>query len=267
MFSVVAQRPLPFTPFTFGSIRPHPDAAPMPSIESVPVVEPEPLYTPSHQPFDALLVLDVEATCQEGTDFQWPNEIIEFPVCLLKWTDKGKTGKASKLEIVDEFRSFVKPTWRPNLTQFCTNLTGITQEQVDAAPHFPEVADMFTAFLMKHGLLHPHTGERIARFCWCTDGPFDVRDFVVKQCFISNVSIIPMPYWIRGDVMDVRKAVGILSGLPQIQTKKDSRNIARIVIELARRGICLQPNTFIHPGRRWAWMGKHGQILEEYCMT
>ena len=25
------------------------------------------------------------------------------------------------------------------------------------------------------------------RFCWCTDGPFDVRDFVVKQCFISNV--------------------------------------------------------------------------------
>ena len=28
------------------------------------------------QPYDALLVLDVEATCLQGTDFHWPNEII-----------------------------------------------------------------------------------------------------------------------------------------------------------------------------------------------
>jgi hypothetical protein len=28
------------------------------------------------QPYDAFLVLDVEATCLQGTDFQWPNEII-----------------------------------------------------------------------------------------------------------------------------------------------------------------------------------------------
>ena len=34
---------------------------------------------PVKQPYDAFLVLDVEATCQEGTDFNWPNEII---VCL-----------------------------------------------------------------------------------------------------------------------------------------------------------------------------------------
>lgn len=31
---------------------------------------------PVVQPYDAFLVLDVEATCQEGTDFNWPNEII-----------------------------------------------------------------------------------------------------------------------------------------------------------------------------------------------
>jgi hypothetical protein len=30
----------------------------------------------SCQPYDALLVLDVEATCLQGTDFHWPNEII-----------------------------------------------------------------------------------------------------------------------------------------------------------------------------------------------
>jgi hypothetical protein len=28
------------------------------------------------QPYDVFLVLDVEATCLQGTDFHWPNEII-----------------------------------------------------------------------------------------------------------------------------------------------------------------------------------------------
>jgi 3'-5' exoribonuclease 1 len=47
-------------------------------------------------------------------------------------------------------------------------------------------------------------------------------------------------------------------------TPQDSRNIARIIIELARRGVRLTPNTPIQPGRRWPWMGKSGQILESY---
>lgn len=48
-------------------------------------------------------------------------------MCVLRWKDKSLKGRASRLEIVDEFRSFVKPTWRPQLSQFCTDLTGITQ--------------------------------------------------------------------------------------------------------------------------------------------
>lgn len=51
-------------------------------------------------------------------------------MCLLRWKDKSLKGKASRLEIVDEFRSHVKPTWRPQLSQFCTDLTGITQVRV-----------------------------------------------------------------------------------------------------------------------------------------
>ena len=65
------------------------------------------------------------------------------------------------------------------------------QEQVDNAPQFPQVAENFSHFLAKNGLIHPDTGERLVRFCWCTDGPFDVRDFVVKQCFISKVRFPP----------------------------------------------------------------------------
>lgn len=43
---------------------------------------------------------------------------------------------------------------------------------------------------------------------------------------------------------------------------QDARNIARIVAELARRGVRLQPNCIIDPRRRWHWMGKQGEILE-----
>jgi len=77
------------------------------------------------------------------------------------------------------------------------------------------------------------------RFCWCTDGPFDVRDFVVKQCFISKVRTlrrlahgnqlshillspaqIAMPSWIKGDVMDVRKVVVALLEFIRAPTSK-----------------------------------------------
>lgn len=51
-------------------------------------------------------------------------------MCLLRWKYKDEKGKASRLEIVDEFRSFVKPSWRPQLSSFCTTLTGITQVSI-----------------------------------------------------------------------------------------------------------------------------------------
>ncbi|KAI8998834.1 ribonuclease H-like domain-containing protein [Trametes punicea] len=254
------------------------------------------------QPYDAFLVLDVEATCVQGAGFDYPNEIIEWPVVLLRWRDKDFKGKARELEVVDEFRSFVRPTWRPQLSPFCSALTGITQEQVDSAPSFPEVLDRFRRFLEKHGLTDPQSGRRLTRFCFCTDGPYDIRDFVVKQCFISK---IPVPVWLTWDVMDVRRSVGewhafatadadrgadhrpagafplprrvTLSiprqlhalGLEPFEGRQhsgidDTRNIARLVIELARRGWKLQPNTSINPNRRWPWMGRRGRVLEEY---
>ncbi|KAJ6546468.1 ribonuclease H-like domain-containing protein [Mycena vulgaris] len=240
------------------------------------------------QPYDAFLLLDVEATCQKGTDFNYPNEIIEFPVCLMRWKDRNGD-KASQLEVVAEFRSFVKPSFRPLLSAFCTELTGITQEQVDSAPGFPAVLRSFRAFLVEHELIEKRGKGRRLNFCWCSDGPWDIRDFVVKQCFISQISI---PDWMTGDVLDVRAVVmahtsgrkpqrgpslgtGTLNipaqlsvlGLPPFLGRQhsgidDTRNLARIMKQLALEGICLRPNTVINPRRRWFWMGKSGQILE-----
>ncbi len=52
---------------------------------------------------------------------------------------------------------------------------------------------------------------------------------------------------------------GLLIAYPQ-----DTRNVARIVIELARQGMPLRANTPINPRRRWQWMGKNGKVLEEF---
>lgn len=138
---------------------------------------------PEGQDFDSYLVLDFEATCQRwepkrGEFFGFPNEIIEFPVVLLRWrrmaTVKDQTVSAPPLSSTDslhasssdassteihlhitkhdsgravsdnddndalandawelvptaEFRRFVRPTWRPKLTEFCKELTGIAQ--------------------------------------------------------------------------------------------------------------------------------------------
>jgi len=52
----------------------------------------------------------------------------EWPVCVMRWKDRSsENGKASHLEVVDEFRSFARPVWRPQLSTFCMGLTGITQ--------------------------------------------------------------------------------------------------------------------------------------------
>ncbi|KAI1787933.1 ribonuclease H-like domain-containing protein [Ganoderma leucocontextum] len=251
------------------------------------------------QPYEAFLVLDVEGTCVQGSGFGYPNEIIEWPVCLLRWKDKDMKGNAQELEIVAEFRSYVRPTWRPQLSDFCQTLTGITQVQVDSAPTFPEVLQDFRTFLEKHKLLDA-AGQPLQRFCFCSDGPYDVRDFVVKQCFVSK---IPVPIWLSWDVMDVRRVVGAWHdsstatgaaerrqagasplpkrvsfsisrqlhalGLEPFEGRQhsgidDARNVCRLLIELARRGWRLEPNTHINPNRRWPWMGKRGKVLEEY---
>ncbi|NXS07702.1 ERI2 exoribonuclease, partial [Neodrepanis coruscans] len=73
--------------------------------------------------FAFLLVLDFEATCWRGREWERRRpEIIEFPAVLLN-TSTG--------EIESEFHKYVQPQEHPILSEFCTELTGITQNQVD----------------------------------------------------------------------------------------------------------------------------------------
>lgn len=49
-------------------------------------------------------------------------EIIEFPCILVEFTADNRG-----FETKSCFHSYVKPIVHPNLTEFCTQLTGITQ--------------------------------------------------------------------------------------------------------------------------------------------
>ncbi|KAM8878602.1 ERI1 exoribonuclease 2 isoform 2-T2 [Spinachia spinachia] len=65
---------------------------------------------------------------------------IEFPAVLLN-TSTG--------EIQSEFHSYVQPQERPILSEFCTELTGITQAQVEAGIPLPICLSRFSRWLQK----------------------------------------------------------------------------------------------------------------------
>ena len=82
-----------------------------------------------------IVVADVEATCWKKGVFSRKKETIEIGAVMLlpdrpepKWP---------------EFQTFVRPQRLPRLSSFCRELTGITQENVDAAPTFPEALRLF----------------------------------------------------------------------------------------------------------------------------
>ena len=75
------------------------------------------------------IVVDLEATCWEGV--RSPDmEIIEIGAVALAGVDGPGDGA---------FGAFVRPVVQPRLSEFCTALTSIRQEDVDGADYFPAV--------------------------------------------------------------------------------------------------------------------------------
>ena len=82
-----------------------------------------------------LVVVDVEATCWKKGVFSRKKETIEIGAVRLRLDREAATWP--------EFQTFVRPLRLPRLSTFCRELTGITQEEVDAAPAFPEALQRF----------------------------------------------------------------------------------------------------------------------------
>jgi inhibitor of KinA sporulation pathway (predicted exonuclease) len=84
------------------------------------------------------IVLDLEATCWEGRVPVERMEIIEIGAVALA---------GSTLEPAGEFSRFVRPFAQRVLSEFCTRLTSIRQDQVDSARIFREVFPEFLAWI------------------------------------------------------------------------------------------------------------------------
>jgi 3'-5' exoribonuclease 1 len=83
------------------------------------------------------LILDLEATCWQGNAMDRRSEIIELAAFRV-----NRYG-----EWIDQFQSFVRPIDHPRLSAYCTELTTITQEQVNKAKTFHQVFESFQDWL------------------------------------------------------------------------------------------------------------------------
>jgi inhibitor of KinA sporulation pathway (predicted exonuclease) len=94
------------------------------------------------------VIFDLEATCQDRKTFKgnFENEIIEIGAVFYKnHLDANKNRVTTK---IDEFQTFVYPKLNPQLSDFCTDITSITQEDLKAAPGFFEAVTSFRSAIL-----------------------------------------------------------------------------------------------------------------------
>jgi inhibitor of KinA sporulation pathway (predicted exonuclease) len=116
---------------------------------------------------DYYLIVDVEATCSDdGTLPRHEMEIIEIGAIM----QSSRT-----FEIESEFQSFVRPVRHPELTAFCTELTGITQDDVAGAPLFPEVLQAMELWM-----------DAFGDALFCSWGDYDRNQFI-QDCEYHRV--------------------------------------------------------------------------------
>jgi len=109
---------------------------------------------------DKIVIVDVEATCWKGTIPEGQeNEIIEIGICLLD----VKTGGISENEGI-----LIKPEFS-KVSTFCTELTTLTQEQVNTGITFKEACKMLREKYK--------TNSR----AWASYGAYDLNQFK-RQC-------------------------------------------------------------------------------------
>ena len=109
---------------------------------------------------DQILVVDVEATCWEKKPpAGQESEIIEVGICVLDVATGERLSKESIL---------VRPE-RSELSPFCTELTTLTQEQVDTGITFKEACQK-----LRKGYLS-------REWTWASFGDYDRRQFE-RQC-------------------------------------------------------------------------------------
>jgi inhibitor of KinA sporulation pathway (predicted exonuclease) len=110
------------------------------------------------------IIFDLEATCWSGSEREGKiMEIIE--VGAVKIDENGN--------VIDEFNCFVKPKLNPQLSDFCNQLTSITQQEVDNSKGFEESMHLFENWITKG-----NEGEEILLLSW---GFYDKKQILMES--------------------------------------------------------------------------------------
>lgn len=137
---------------------------------------------------DQILVVDIEATCWEGNiPPGQESEMIEIGICPLDIATSQRLEKDSIL---------VKPE-RSSVSEFCTQLTTLTQENVDQGIPFSEACSILRKkYLSK---------ERI----WASYGDYDRNQFQ-RQCQSSSIT-----YPFSNRHINVKSLLAVIYALPR----------------------------------------------------
>uniref|UniRef100_A0A2K5R8P9 ERI1 exoribonuclease 2 n=1 Tax=Cebus imitator TaxID=2715852 RepID=A0A2K5R8P9_CEBIM len=210
----------------------------------------------SKQLFDYLIVIDFESTCWNDGKRHHSQEIIEFPAVLLN-TSTGQTES--------EFHAYVQPQEHPILSEFCMELTGIKQTQVDEGVPLKICLSRFCKWIHKiqqqkkiifaAGVSEPSTSEvNLCAFVTWSDWDLGVcleyeckRKQLLKPVFLNSWIDLRATY----KLFYRRKPKGLSGALQEVGIEfsgrehsglDDSRNTALLAWKMIRDG-CLMKIT------------------------
>ncbi|XP_072798807.1 ERI1 exoribonuclease 2 isoform X4 [Vicugna pacos] len=210
----------------------------------------------SKQLFDYLIVIDFESTCWNDGIRHRSQEIIEFPAVLLN-TSTG--------EIESEFHAYVQPQEYPILSEFCMELTGIKQDQVDEGVPLKICLSQFCKWIQKiqqekkiifaTGISDISTSEvNLCAFVTWSDWDLGVcleyeckRKQLIKPVFLNSWIDLRVTY----KIFYKRKPKGLSGALEEVGIQflgrehfglDDSRNTALLAWKMIRDG-CLMKIT------------------------
>ncbi|XP_021547899.1 ERI1 exoribonuclease 2 [Neomonachus schauinslandi] len=210
----------------------------------------------SKQLFDYLIVIDFESTCWNDGKRHQSQEIIEFPAVLLN-TSTG--------EFESEFHAYVQPQEHPILSEFCMELTGIKQAQVDEGVPLRICLSQFCKWIQKiqqqkkiifaAGISDlPNSKVKLCAFVTWSDWDLGVcleyeckRKQLLKPAFLNSWIDLRVTY----KIFYRRKPKGLSGALQEVGIEflgrehsglDDSRNTALLAWKMIRDG-CLMKIT------------------------
>jgi len=174
-------------------------------------------------PYKHYLIVDLEATCcDKKTIPRREMETIEIGAVM---------ADATRLTVVDEFCTFIKPVRHPILTEFCTELTTITQSDVDSAASYPQAISQFQEWL------YPYRD-----FVFCSWGDYDKSQLEQDSQFHGLPFPIDAPHVnikaLFSEQQGLKKKLGMNGALNMCQLElqgvhhrgiDDARNMARML--------------------------------------